>query len=149
MGKKALLAYFTKGVPIEDTVYGSDDIFDFQIIAKAGGSYDRVVQRVDGEEVSCQRVNRVYAVDPLKSGHYYGTLYACKGAKRNKIASLPENCLIDNANELTLDQVNRDWYVYMTKKRVGDFLGTTLTKRNTRKVNATKKRLLALLEVSE
>lgn len=147
--KKALLAYFTKGVPIEGTVYGSDDIFDFQIIAKAGGSYDRVVQRVDGEEVSCQRVNRVYAVDPLKSGHDYGTLYACKGAKRNKIASLPENCLIDNANELTLDQVNRDWYVYMTKKRVGDFLGTTLTKRNTRKVNATKKRLLALLEVSE
>ena len=48
-----------------------------------------------------------------------------------------------------MDQVNRDWYVYMTKKRVGDFLGTTLTKRNTRKVNATKKRLLALLEVSE
>lgn len=144
--KKALIAYFTKGIPIEDTVYGSDDIFDFQIIAKAGGSYDSVVQRVDGKEVQCQRVNRVYAVDPLKSDHYYGTLYACKGDARKKIASLPENCLIDNANELTLDQVNRDWYVYMTKKRVGDFLGKSPTKRNTRKVNATKKRLLALLE---
>lgn len=37
--KDAVINYFAYGTPIEDTINGCDDIFKFQIIAKAGGGY--------------------------------------------------------------------------------------------------------------
>ena len=35
----ALREYFVHGTPVEDTINGCDDIFQFQIIAKAGVKY--------------------------------------------------------------------------------------------------------------
>ena len=40
--KDAVIAYFVHGTPVEDTIYSCDDIFKFQIIAKAGGGYKSV-----------------------------------------------------------------------------------------------------------
>lgn len=37
--KDAVIEYFANGTPVEDTINGCDDIFKFQIIAKAGGGY--------------------------------------------------------------------------------------------------------------
>ena len=144
--KKALIDYFTKGIPVRDTVMGSTDIMDFQIIARAGSTFDGVVQKVGSREVQCQRVNRVYAVDPFTSPEWYGTLYALKGDSYKKIGNIPDHCIVDNDNQLSLDDIDRDWYIAVTEKRIMDFLGQKV-KRNTRKVNFIKKKLLEILEV--
>lgn len=144
--KKALIDYFTKGVPVRDTVMSSTDIMDFQIIAKAGSTFDGVVQKVGSREIQCQRVNRVYAVNPFTSPEWYGTLYALKGNSYKKIGNIPEHCLVDNDNHLSLDDIDRDWYIAVTEKRIMDFLGQKV-KRKTKEVNAIKKKLLEILEV--
>ena len=143
--KKALIDYFTKNIPVRETVMGSTDIMDFQIIAKAGHTFDGVVQKIGDREISCQRVNRVYAVDPFTMSEWPGTLYAVKGESYKKIGNIPEHCIVDNDNHLSLDMVDRDWYISVTEKRIMDFLGQKI-KRQTARVNKKKKALMSLLE---
>ena len=164
--KKAVIDYFTKGIPVEDTIYGCDDIHEFQIIAKAGGGY-KSVYRVpgdfedrkkrwvkenttyeysvspvtgnflrrpktprftwncyDGPRSEVQRVNRVYA----STNPNMGTLVKIKpDGTVGKIGGLPESCIIDNKNQLTLDVVDKSWYVNLAKKYVEDYTGKTYT----------------------
>lgn len=91
-----------------------------------------------------QRVNRIYATDDYSQGTLYKT--HLKTGQPVKIAKLPANCVVDNDNSLTIDVIDRRWYIRLAQRYVRDFLGIKPPKRNTRKVNATKKRLLALLE---
>ena len=118
---KAIGDYFLHGTPVEDTINACEDPLAFQIIAKAGGTYTGVVHEVDGELQPVQRVNRVYA------SHMHcvlGTLYKTKeDGRRDKIASLPDHCLIDNDNQIHIDEIDRQWYIELAKKRVQDYLG--------------------------
>lgn len=121
--KKALLDYLLYDTPPDETVLNCPDIHEFMIIAKAGSSYDAVYQLVGGSPVQCQRVNRVYAVDD----NTRGTLYKKKKTKEtlDKIADLPEHCLVDNRMTATIDQVNKAWYVEKAWKLIDDFIGET------------------------
>ena len=117
----ALKEYFVNGTPVEDTINGCDDIFQFQIIAKAGVKYREAYHLVDGEQVPVQRVNRVYAT----ADERYGKLFKVKAENDStaKIEMLPEHCIIDNDNHLTIAEVDKQFYIDMAKKRVNDFLG--------------------------
>ena len=165
--KKAVVAYFAHGTPVEKTINDCTDIFDFQIIAKAGGGYksvfrvppdfdarkkawaraNRYIDEVDryidskgrvreriiwkqppmkwddysGPRCEVQRVNRVYAsVNPKM-----GTLVKVKpDGTVGKIGGLPTSCIIDNKNKLTLDDVDRSWYIALAKKYIEDYIGT-------------------------
>lgn len=155
--KDAVIAYFVHGTPVEETIYGCNDIFKFQIIAKAGGGYKSVYRippefeawkeawrkehRVrdrnsfgepiwryppmkwhyyDGPRYEVQRVNRVYA----STNPNMGTLVKVKpDGTVGKIGGLPESCIIDNKNKLTLDSVDREWYVNLAKKYITDYIG--------------------------
>ena len=77
----------------------------------------------------------------------YGTLFLIerKGGYR-KIAGLPDHCIIDNDNHLTIDSVDRDWYIDLAKRYVKDFLGIQPPKKNTRKINSLAKKSLSLLD---
>lgn len=121
--KKALIDYLVKGITPSKTISDCNDISEFMIIAKAGSSYDAVYQLVGGLPVQCQRVNRVYAVDD----NTRGTLYKKKKTKEtlDKIADLPEHCLVDNRMTATIDQVNKAWYVEKAWKLIEDFIGET------------------------
>ena len=57
----ALKEYFVNGTPVEETINGCDDIFQFQMIAKAGAKDRDAYHLVDGEQVAVQKVHRVYA----------------------------------------------------------------------------------------
>lgn len=117
----ALKEYFVNGTPVEDTINDCDDIFQFQIIAKAGVKYREAYHLVDGEQVPVQRVNRVYAT----ADERYGKLFKVKAENDStaKIEMLPEHCIIDNDNHLTIAEVDKQFYIDMAKKRVNDFLG--------------------------
>lgn len=144
--KKALIAYFVHGTPVEETINNSNDIFDFQIIAKAGTKYREAYHLVDGEQVPVQKVNRVYATSDPK----YGKLYKVKAENdaTAKIEMLPEHCIIDNDNRLSISDVDKDFYVEMAKKRVNDFKGIKPEKKTRRKRKmATTKKETATLNV--
>ena len=117
---RAIGDYFLHGTPVEDTINACQDPLAFQIIAKAGGTYTGVVHEVNGEMQLVQRVNRVYA----SHRSTLGTLYKTKeDGRRDKIASLPDHCLIDNDNQIHIDEIDREWYIELAKKRVQDYLG--------------------------
>ena len=76
-----------------------------------------------------QRVNRVYAsLDPD-----HGTLYKIKEdeKRKDKIANLPERCVIDNENFLLeaskktpiAELIDLSFYINMAHKRIQDFIG--------------------------
>ena len=131
--KKAMIDYFVKGIPVETTIEESTDIFDFQIIAKAGTKYREAYHLVDGEQVPVQKVNRVYAT----ADERYGKLFKVKAENEStaKIEMLPEHCIIDNDNHLTIDAVDKTFYIEMARKRINDFLGIKPEKNKRRKPN--------------
>lgn len=129
--KKAMIDYFVKGIPVETTIEESTDIFDFQIIAKAGTKYREAYHLVDGEQVPVQKVNRVYAT----ADERYGKLFKVKAENEStaKIEMLPEHCIIDNDNHLKIDAVDKTFYIEMARKRINDFLGIKPEKNKRRK----------------
>ena len=128
---KAITEYFVNDTPPEETINGCDDIFAFQLIAKAGSKYKEAYHLVDGEKQSVQKVNRVYAT----SDECYGKLYKVKAENDStaKIEMLPEHCIIDNDNHLTIDSVDKTFYIEMARKRINDFLGIKPEKNIRRK----------------
>ena len=134
---KALVEYFVHGTPPEDTINSCDDIFQFQIIAKAGAKYRDAYHIIDGKKVSIQKVNRVYATTDTR----YGKLYKVKAENDSeaKIEMLPEHCIIDNDNHLTIADVDKQFYIDMAKKRINDFMGIKPEKkgRKSKMANAT------------
>lgn len=117
----AIVNYFVFGTPAADTINACDDLSQFQIIAKAGAKYKEAYHLVDGEKHPVQKVNRVYATKDER----YGKLFKVKAEDEAtaKIEMLPEHCVIDNANTMTIDDVDRQFYIDMATKRINDFLG--------------------------
>ena len=118
---KAIVEHFVNGTPPEETINGCDDIFSFQLIAKAGSKYKEAYHLVDGTKESVQKVNRVYATKDSR----YGKIYKVKAENDStaKIESLPEHCIIDNDNKITIESIDKSWYIKLAKKRINDFLG--------------------------
>ena len=117
----ALKEYFVNGTPVEETINGCNDIFQFQIVAKAGAKYKEAYHLVDGEKQPVQKVNRVYAT----ADERYGKLFKVKAEDDStaKIEMLPEHCIIDNDNQLTINDVDKTFYIEMANKRINDFKG--------------------------
>ena len=127
----ALKEYFVNGTPVEETIENCNDIFQFQIIAKAGAKYKEAYHVVDDRKEQVQKVNRVYATADTK----YGKLFKVKAEDDTtaKIESLPEHCIIDNDNQLTIADVDKNFYIEMARKRVNDFMGIKPEKKSRRK----------------
>lgn len=141
---KALLDYFSNGTPVEDTINGCTDILAFQLIAKASSKYSGAFHIVCGNRIPVQKCNRVYAAKNKR----YGTIIKVHGEKCNdvKIGGLPDHCIIDNTNTLSMDSIDRDWYIRLARSQVNDFLGIKPPKRNTRRINSLIKKLNKILE---
>lgn len=144
----ALKEYLIHGTPVEETINTCEDIFQFQIIAKAGAKYKEAYHVVDGIKYPVQKVNRVYATRDER----YGKIFKVKADTDSeaRIDSLPEHCIIDNDNHLTICDVDKQFYIDMANKRVNDFKGIKPEKKGrTRKMDKLKsgniyKRLMAV-----
>lgn len=126
---KAVYNYFVNGVSPEDTISSSEDIFDFQIIAKCGGKYEKASWLVNDKHVDVQRVNRIYASKDKKLGPLYKWKLKNDELRPELIANLPDNCLVDNENEMTLDDIDKEFYVEEAKKRIAAYKGEQPVKK--------------------
>lgn len=135
---EALTKFLGFDVPIEDTILADDEPLHYQIIAKAGGSYRTTVYETHGRMIEVQKVNRVYASKDWSNGR----LYKIKGEKLEKIANLPASCIVDNDNHVTIDMIDKAWYIRQTKLKADAFVGKPKAKRNTRQINTIKQSII-------
>ena len=82
-------------------------------------------------EREINRTNRLFAVrDPT-----YGNVYKVKpDGARAKLASCPEHCFVDNNLELSMDMIDKDWYIALAKQRINEFLHNDKKKKKEKKM---------------
>ena len=116
---EAILKKLLFDIPVEETINDCDDIFRFQMVSHLGSTYEKCVQETPNGDVELQRNNRIYAGKKPS-----GVIIKVKpNGRRDSLASQPANPIIDNANECTIDDINKEWYIDLAKQRVNDFLG--------------------------
>lgn len=138
---KAVVDFLVKGIPAETTINECKDIFAFQQIVKTGGTYEGSYHYVNGEREPIQKVNRVYAVKDPKYGAVVKGKWITEKRKKNKdtgkmestpvdppvwsetvISECPDHAFIDNENVLTVDDLDKDYYIDMAKKRIDKYI---------------------------
>ena len=116
---EAVLKRLLFDIPIEETINNCDDIFRFQMISHLGSTYEKCVQESPNGDIELQRNNRIYAGNVSR-----GTIIKVKpDGRRDSLANCPPNPIVDNANKLTINDINKQWYIEMAQQRVNDFLG--------------------------
>ena len=138
---KAVVEYLVNGVAPEKTINDCTDIFAFQQIVKTGGTYEGSYHYVNGERIQIQKVNRVYAVKDPKYGSVVKGKWITEKRSKNKVTGkmdsipvdppvwsestipeCPEHTFIDNENVLTVDDLDKDYYIDMAKKRIDKYI---------------------------
>lgn len=116
---EALAKYLLFNVPIEKTIMNCNDIRKYMMISHLGSTYEKCVQESPNGDILLQKNNRVYAgLVPS------GVIVKVKpNGRRDKLANQPPNPIIDNANECTIDQINKAWYIKLATQWANDFLG--------------------------
>lgn len=77
-------------------------------------------EHYNGPRRLIQRVNRVYASQSAS----LGTIMKVKpDGTVGKIGGLPDHCVVDNKNSLTIDQIDREWYVGEAERFISEYLG--------------------------
>lgn len=116
---EALLKFLLFGIPIRDTIEKCNDIFRFQIISHLGSTYEKMVQESPNGDIEIQRNNRIYGGKKPS-----GTIVKVKSdGRRDSLANCPPNPIVDNANQCTIDDVNKEWYIEFAEEKANDFLG--------------------------
>lgn len=116
---EALLKFLLFDIPIRDTIEKCNDIFRFQIISHLGSTYEKMVQESENGDIELQRNNRIYA--SLKQS---GNIMKVKSnGRRDSLANCPPNPIVDNANQCSIDDVNKEWYIDFAEEKANAFLG--------------------------
>lgn len=116
---EALLKELLLDIPVEETINNCNDIFRFQMISHLGSTYEKCVQESENGDIELQRNNRIYAGKVPR-----GTIVKVKADdRRDSLADCPPNPIVDNANKLTINDINKQWYIEMAQLRVNDFKG--------------------------
>ena len=138
---KAIVEYLVNGVAPEETINAETDVFKFQSIVKTGGTFEGSYHYVNGEREPLQKVNRIYAVkNPIYGQVVKGKWITEKRRKdpdsgrmisepvdppiwqESTIPECPEHAFIDNENVLTVDDLDKDYYIEMAKGRIDKYI---------------------------
>jgi hypothetical protein len=138
---KAIVDYLVKGTPPEETINNETDIFKFQNIVKTGGTFEGSYHYVNGVREPIQKVNRIYAVKNPKYGQVVKGKWITEKRKKDKatgkmisepvdppvwsestVPECPEHTFIDNENVLTVDNLDKDYYIEMAKNRIDKYI---------------------------
>lgn len=116
---EALLKYLLFDIPIEETINNCNDIWRYQQISHLGSTYEKCIQESPNGDILLQRNNRIYA--GLKPS---GTIIKVKpNGRRDSLANCPPNPVVDNDNHLTINDINKNWYIQLAQQWANDFKG--------------------------
>lgn len=163
---KAIVEYLVKGIPAEQTINECKDIFAFQQIVKTGSTYEGAYQYISGERYPIQKVNRIYAVKDKTYGQIVKGKWITEKRSKDKatgkmistpvdppqwsestISECPEHAYIDNENVLTVDKLDKDYYIDMANKRIDKYLN--IDPKNKRKLEKIKEEVIIMAEKKE
>lgn len=117
---EAILKYLLLDTPVEETIENCNDIFRFQIITHLGSTYNKMVLRYkDGEEVELQRNNRIYAGLDRQAK----ILKVKENGHEDSLPNCPPRPIVDNANQLTIEKIDKKWYTKYAIKQISEFKG--------------------------
>ena len=138
---KAVVDYLVKGISPEDTINGETDIFKFQQIVKTGGTFEGSYHYVNGVREEIQKVNRIYAVSDPKYGQVVKGKWITEKRRKDKatgkmisepveppvwsestVPECPDHTFIDNENVLTVDDLDKSYYIEMAKSRIDKYI---------------------------
>ena len=120
---EAILNYYTKNIPVEETINACEDIIKFCFTAKTGHTFLKTYHYVNNEPRIVNKVNRVVA----SKNETLGTLKKFKitdeGVPRyDKIAEIPEHCRLLNEELQMIDDLDKEWYVSFAKNKLKELL---------------------------
>ena len=116
---EALLKYLLFNTPVDETINKCNDMFRFMQITHLGATYEKCIQESPNGDIELQRNNRIYA-----SNKSTGAIIKVKyDGRRDSLANCPPNPIVDNANECTIDDINKEWYIKLANQWIQDFLG--------------------------
>ena len=138
---KAIVDNLVSGIDPEKTIRECKDIFAFQNIVKTGGTYEGSYHYIKGVREPIQKVNRVYAVKDHKYGQVVKGKWITEKRTKDKatgkmistpvdppvwsetiISECPDHAFIDNENTLTVEDLDKDYYIDMAKKRIDKYI---------------------------
>lgn len=107
----AVVAYALHGTPIEKTIQDCTDIHKFQYITGSGNALS-CFTTVGGVRKDLPLICRVYASRDVNAD----TVYAVTLDKRNavstsKIKDIPEHCIVDNHNTISVKDIDLNYYI--------------------------------------
>ena len=121
---KSLRDYLLYKIPVENTIYQSNSLRDFQKVYKLSSKYKTVHHN---GKIYTNKCFRVFASkDELDT--YLGKSKG-EGCTIEKFASCPDHCRIVNTditNERVPHWLDREWYVNEAKKRLKDKFGVNV-----------------------
>lgn len=139
---EAVKMFFLKGTPVEQTILKCNELIKFQKIVKLSNKFEWVEhENLEPFRENTFYLNKAYRVFASKR-EFDGRLLKCKHVfknvtgtprviavdKRDKFANTPDKCFVWNGNihehefEI-LEEVDREWYIDLAKKRINDFYG--------------------------
>lgn len=116
---KAIVDYYTKGISVEETIYGSSNLLDYQMVAKITGKFSHFLV---GNEKLNEKTIRIFASkkheEPISRIHKNGNQF--------KVTNAPDNVFIYNGDIKDVkapEHLDKNYYIEMAKKRIEDFGG--------------------------
>lgn len=114
---EAMLKNLLFNIPVEKTINDCNDVFRFQKITHLGGTYIKCVQESEDGDIELQRNNRIYA-GKIKSGKI---IKVKENGQRDSLADCPVNPIVDNDNKVSIEMINKLWYIKYAKQKINDF----------------------------
>lgn len=116
---KAVVENLVNGTPVEDTINGCNDLWDFQMVKKLSGKY---ISFYHGTRKIPEKCIRIFA------SKYYADQGVLKRKERKyeKVDNTPVHSRIVNEPVKGVpvpEWLDRGWYVKLAKKRLADFFG--------------------------
>jgi DNA polymerase len=116
---RALVDFMVRGVPVEQTINGCDDLKEFQLVTKISGKYTHIQH---GDKRLKEKCIRVFAsTDNSDAGvqKVHG-----KTGRPAKMPNSPLHCFVynDDVNGVKAPaKLNKAWYIALANKRLEDF----------------------------
>lgn len=117
---EAVVNYFVKGIPYEETIWNCKELMKFQKIVKVSSKYNYAQH---GTERLREKTLRVFASHSVHDGGVYKVK---QGKNPEKFADTSMNCFIDNGdikNKPVPKKLDRDFYINLVQRKINQFLG--------------------------